>query len=174
MTGPLSRPIIVADLTRTKLDVEAGAEDRTALARHLGLVSLERLQAELLITQEDGMIGVQGTLIAELTQSCVVTLKPVTCRIESPIQRQFGPDHREGDDDEELTLQSEDPPDPISDGLIDLGHVVTEQLALEINPFPRAPDADFEAVEITGAEKDGGAGPFAALAALKDKLAKKS
>jgi uncharacterized metal-binding protein YceD (DUF177 family) len=166
----------VADLTRARIDVEAGADERMALARHLGLVSLERLRAELLISPEDGMIGVRGTLRAELTQSCVLTLEPVTCRIEAPVQRQFGPDDSEegGDDNEEFSLQSADPPDPVIDGLIDLGAVVAEQLALEINPFPRAPDADFDAVESADAGIEGSGGAFAALSAFKDKLEKKS
>jgi uncharacterized metal-binding protein YceD (DUF177 family) len=176
MTSPLSRQMFVADLTRTWIDVEADADERIALARHLGLVSLERLRAELLITPEDGMIGVQGMLRADLTQSCVVTLVPVTCRIDVPLQRRFGPDDEDeaGDDNEELTLQSADSPDPVIDGLIDLGAVVTEQLALEINPFPRASEADFGALETIGAGIDGGGGAFAVLAALKDKLEKKS
>ena len=174
MICPLSRPKAMADLAETALDVEADAEERRALARHLGLVSLERLEAELLISPEDGLIGVRGTLHAELTQSCVVTLEPVKSRIDASIQRYFGPDDREGAGDVELTLESADPPDPVIDGVIDLGHVVAEQLALEINPFPRAPDADFGGFESEVIVKEKGGRAFAALAALKDKLEKKS
>ena len=176
MTFPLSRPKAVADLARTALDVEADADEREALARHLGLVSLERLEAELLISPENGMIVVRGTLHAELTQSCVITLEPVKSRIDASIQRHFGPDVREGagDDDVELTLESADSPDPVIDGVIDVGHVVAEQLALEINPFPRAPGADFGGFESDVRVKDKGGEAFAALAALKDKLEKKS
>ena len=85
MTFPLSRPLDVADLARTALHVEADTDEREALARHLGLVSLERLEAELLISPEDGTIGVRGTLMAELTQSCVVTLESVKSRIDRKI-----------------------------------------------------------------------------------------
>ena len=176
MSSPLSRPKAVADLARTTLEVEADAGERRALARHFGLISLERLEAKLLISPEDGMIGVQGTLMADLTQSCVVTLEPVKSRIEASIQRHFGPDAREdiGDDDVELSLDSADPPDPVVDGIIDLGHVVTEQLALEINPFPRAPGADFGGIDGDPMVKEKGRGAFAVLGAHKDKLKKKS
>ena len=176
MTCPLSRPMAVADLAETALDVNADTEEREALARHLGLVSLERLEAELLISPEDGMIGVLGTLHAELIQSCVLTLEPVESRIEASIQRHFGPDDREGagDDDVELTLESADPPDSILDGVINLGAVVVEQLALEIDPFPKAPGANFDGFESAETGKEMGGGGFAALAGLKDKLAKKS
>ena len=176
MTCPLSRPMAVAGLAETALDVEADAEEREALARHLGLVSLERLEAALLISPEGGMIGVRGTLHAELTQSCVVTLEPVKSRIDASIQRLFGPNDRDGagDEDVELTLESDDSPDPIIDGVIDVGHAVAEQLALEIDPFPRAPGADFGGFKSEETGKGKGRGAFAALAALKDKLEKKS
>lgn len=175
MIPHLSRPMAVDGLAETALDVEADAEEREALARHLGLVSLERLEARLLISPADGKIGVQGTLMAELTQSCVITLEPVESRIEASIQRLFGANGREvaGDEDVELTLKSDDPPDPIIDGVIDLGVVVVEQLALEIDPFPRAPGADFGGFESEETGKEKGRA-FAALAGFKDKLAKKS
>ena len=176
MICALSRPLAVADLAETAFDVEADAEEREALARHLGLVSLERLEAGLLISPEDGMIGVRGTLLAELTQSCVVTLEPVKTRIDASIQRLYGPDYTEGalDEDVELTLELDDPPDPITDGVIDLGIAVAEQLALEIDPFPKAPGANFGGFENEETGREKGGGVFAALAGLKDKLAKKS
>jgi hypothetical protein len=47
-------------------------------------------------------------------------------------------------------------------GRIDLGGVITEFLALALDPYPRKPDVSFQpAIE----EKD--PSPFAALAALK-------
>ena len=173
MTGPLSRPLAAAGLAETASTVEADPEEREALARHLGLESLERLEARLHITPEDGMITVRGTLMAELTQSCVITLEPVKSRIEASIQRLYGPGETEGagDEDVDLTLESDDPPDPIIDGVIDLGSAVSEQLALEIDPFPRAPGAGFGGYE---SEESGEEKPFAALGALKDKLEKTS
>ncbi len=119
------------------------------------------------------MIGVRGTLVAKLTQSCVITLEPVKTRIEAPIQRLYGAEGA-GDETVDLTLDSDDPPDPIIDGEIDLGSAVAEQLALEIDPFPRAPGTGFGGYESEGTGKEQGRGPFAVLDALKDKLEKKS
>ena len=51
--------------------------------------------------------------------------------------------------------------------VVDVGAYIVEHLALEVDPFPRKPDAVFE--------QPGGTpiiSPFAALAALKDKDSK--
>ena len=51
---------------------------------------------------------------------------------------------------------------------IDLGEVLTEQLSLSLNPYPRAPGASFAAIN-PGEQEEGtpATGPFAALAGLK-------
>jgi hypothetical protein len=57
-----------------------------------------------------------------------------------------------------------DDPDEIesADGIADLGEAVAEQLALALDPYPRAPDA-----ELPPEANDEAAGAFAALAALR-------
>jgi hypothetical protein len=42
-------------------------------------------------------------------------------------------------------------------------------MALALDPFPRAPDAD-DVLKAAGVLSEGEAGPFAALRALKDRL----
>jgi uncharacterized metal-binding protein YceD (DUF177 family) len=59
-------------------------------------------------------------------------------------------------------LDAVDPPDLIEDGIIDLGGYVVEHLALELDPFPRKPGAEF-----TPPETDPEPSPFAVLARLK-------
>ena len=50
---------------------------------------------------------------------------------------------------------------------VDLGEALAEQLALALDPYPRAPTADTRIKEI-GILSEEEAGPFGALAALKD------
>ena len=58
--------------------------------------------------------------------------------------------------------------DPAVDGKIDLGEVLTEQLALSLEPYPRAPGASFAAINPGDeGEPPPATGPFAALAKLK-------
>jgi hypothetical protein len=53
-------------------------------------------------------------------------------------------------------------PEPLVGGVVDLGALATEFLMLGLNPYPRKPDAVFEAPNDDKAD----AGPFAALGKL--------
>ena len=54
-------------------------------------------------------------------------------------------------------------------GSIDLGEAAAETLALTLDPFPRSPGAA-QALKEAGVISEEEAGPFGALAALRDKL----
>ena len=60
-------------------------------------------------------------------------------------------------------LDTEDPPEPLREGAVDLGALATEFLLLGIDPYPRKPGAVFDAPPAG----DPSSHPFAALAALK-------
>ena len=49
---------------------------------------------------------------------------------------------------------------------------MAQSFALALEPFPRSPNAD-AALKAAGVKAEGEAGPFSALAALKEKLEKK-
>ena len=55
-------------------------------------------------------------------------------------------------------------PEPIENGVIDLGRLATDALFLAIDPYPRKPDAVFEAPDVAPDPEDH---PFAALKAFK-------
>ncbi|MGZ3360151.1 MAG: YceD family protein, partial [Xanthobacteraceae bacterium] len=63
----------------------------------------------------------------------------------------------------EVEVPLEDAPEPLVGGMIDLGAIATEFLILGLDPYPRKPDAVFEAPP----GGDEAAHPFAALAELK-------
>jgi hypothetical protein len=70
-----------------------------------------------------------------------------------------------GQEDGEIEVPAEDEPEVLVNETVDLGAIATEFLVLGVDPYPRKPDAIFEAP----AAGDSSARPFAALAALKDK-----
>lgn len=180
VTPEFSRPIRVEDLVAGEnvVAIDATAGERAALAARFGLIALDRLAAELHLTAtKDATITVRvaGTFVAEATQACVITLEPVKARIASEFALTYGgtaaPFPEEGAI--ELTLDNEDPPEPIVNGVIDLGEAVAEQLALELDPFPRAPGAKFDGFSSDSPESSGAhpaSSPFAVLAKLKPKL----
>ena len=119
------------------------------------------------------MIAVTGRIQAELAQPCVVSLEPVPQSIDEEFEVEFVPE-AQVEHDLELSLEDADPCDPIEDGVIDVGEVVSQQLALMLEPYPRASGVALEQVqsELSGKRKqafevDAPSGPFAALAKLK-------
>ncbi|HER25805.1 MAG TPA: DUF177 domain-containing protein, partial [Rhodospirillales bacterium] len=126
----------------------------------------------------------QGRLKAKITQSCVVTLKPVITDLDIAIERTFtdaikGPRNDSGEPDEEGFLSTggqvknlPDQPDLLVDGGIDLGEVASQQLAIEIDPFPRLDSAAMEdkVQMIETQEVENRENPFAVLQGLKKKL----
>ncbi len=153
---------------RRERHVTADEAERAALARRFALVSLDRLDATLHVTPEVLGYRVSGTLQAELAQSCVATGAPVPASLELPFALLFV---REDADsaEEEIDLSDEDCDVlPLEDDKIDIGEAVAQSLALGLDPYPRAPDAESR-LKAMGVLSEDEAGPFAALAALKGK-----
>jgi uncharacterized metal-binding protein YceD (DUF177 family) len=148
------------------IDVTASAEERDAIAKDLGLLGLQRLHASLTARAgSGGMIMVDGELDAELTQACVVSLKPVVQTIAEPIRRRFVPARRERPEPAiEIGADADDPPEPYDSTGIDLGAAVLEQFVLAVDPYPRADDAELPAPLEDDAEP--GESPFSALKSL--------
>ena len=171
-----SRAVALADLPGGGIHITAEINERAALARRLGLVALDSLDATICLdAEEDGdVVRLWGTLKAHVTQACVVTLEPVRSSIEAAFERHYtlgkGPETRVPED---ISPDGEEPPEPLVGDTVDLGAAVAEQLALEIEPFPRAPDAAFRSYESGArnawetASKAEPSGPFAALAVIK-------
>lgn len=149
-------------------EITAEPAERKALAQRFGLLSLDALGAVLELHREAGdVIHVRGRLSADVVQSCVVSLVPVPAHIESDLDLGFGgPDAEPDEGDIEPT--GVDAPEPLVDGQIDLGEAVAQQLAIALDPYPRAPGAGLGPEGFTaGQAETGGKQPFAALAALK-------
>jgi len=103
-------------------------------------------------------------------QACVASGEPVPAVIAESFTLRFVPLRAVDDPDEEMEL-AEDDLDEIfyEGGAVDLGEAAAQTLALALDPFPRAPDAD-DKLRQAGVIGEEDAGPFAALKALKDKL----
>ena len=161
-----SRPFSVERIGHGGKTVTLTAEEAEchALAERFGILAVDSLTARLTVRAVGPVFLVEGRLVARVVQSCVVTLEPVAAGIEEEFQVTFGCETPEEGHELVIDLDAEDPPDPIIDGHIDLGEVVAEHLALALDPFPRAPGAQFA---MPGDDQP--AGVFAALAALRKK-----
>jgi hypothetical protein len=166
-TPPFSRPLVVADLPADGLDltIEATAEERAALARNFGLAGLERLAARFAVRGTPKRLSVTGRVEASLTQICVVTLEPFDSDLTEDVDVAFAePGTAAAIAQEAAKPEGDaDPPDDIVDGVVDLGALATELLALGLDPYPRKPGVAFDYVD-AGTTRSS---PFAALAKLK-------
>jgi uncharacterized metal-binding protein YceD (DUF177 family) len=167
-----SRPVVVDRLGHEErsYDIEAGAEERSALASRFGILAVDAFSAHIRLKRLAGgqAVRVNGRFSADVVQSCVVTLEPVPAHVEEEFDLVYAP---EGEDDQEeivVALDEQDPPELIVDGIIDIGEAAAEHLALALEPFPRKPGAEFSAAkeEVSEPAKPN---PFAVLASLKKK-----
>ena len=175
MTTPeFSRPVRVDTLGAEprSITLEAGPAERAALARRFALVEIGRLAAEPSLVRRGAEVIATGRIGAAVVQSCVASGEPVPAEIDEPFTLVFRSDPGPGRPDEEVELSEGELDVIYYDGAaIDLGEAVAETLALALDPYPRAPGAE-EALKAAGVKSEEEAGPFGALANLRDKLKK--
>jgi len=170
---PWRVPVAVAQIPETGLhrDIEASPVERAAMAEVGGLREVLSATASLDVTpMRGGRFHVGGRVRARIGQTCVVTLDPILNDIDEEIDLIFAPPEQIPelsdlvDDAPEGDVEIPDPPEPIENGIIDLGRLATDALYLAVDPYPRRPDAVFEP-PVEAADPD--SHPFAALKALK-------
>jgi uncharacterized metal-binding protein YceD (DUF177 family) len=113
--------------------------------------------------QGQDLISVSGTVRADIEQTCVVTLDPVPNRLDFAFERLFSTSPAIAG--EEVVVDPDiELPEPLDSAIIDFGEIVAEELALEIDPYPRAPHADavLEQFATQGEES-----PLAAISKLR-------
>ena len=131
------------------------------------------------------VVHVNGRIRATVKQPCVVTLEPVESRIDETFEAWFSdPDQAialskakhdkmaKSAGGEVPMLDEKDDPEPIIDGQIDLGELVTQHLALALDPYPHAEGVKYEYGddEPEKVPEEFKNNPFAALKDWKDKL----
>jgi uncharacterized metal-binding protein YceD (DUF177 family) len=170
---PWSVPIVVDQIPDTGLrrEFEARPATRAAMADVAGLREILFARAWLDVTPKGGgRVQVAGRVQARVGQTCVVSLDPIESEIDEAIDLIFAPPGQVPemaalvDDAAESDTEIPDPPEPIVNGVIDLGRVATDALFLAVDPYPRKPDAVFEAPVVAEDPEDH---PFAALKALR-------
>jgi uncharacterized metal-binding protein YceD (DUF177 family) len=172
VTPEFSRPLPADSVGPQPLlrRIEAGPAERAALAKRFELLALDRLEASLELSREKGeVIRLQGHFIADVVQSCVVTLGPVPAHLDAGFEMNFSASAVEPAV-ADLDPLAEEEPEPIPAGVIDLGEAVAQQLAIALDPYPRAPGASLETLEEARQHLEQGTrNPFAGLASLGKK-----
>jgi hypothetical protein len=174
---PWHVPVRVDDVPESGRHIEmtADAQTRESIAAFADIDALPLLALSFDVTRrgKDGL-RVTGEVRAKVGQTCVVSLEPMETEIVETVDVVYEPPRPEAEEQRAAPANpgamgtpafedEDDPPEPLVDGIADLGALATEFLMLGIDPYPRKPDATFEQAVPDAAES----GPFAALARLK-------
>ena len=129
---------------------------------------------------------VEGTITAEVTYRCGVTLKPYDAAVHVPFTQLFGDDGGPGDASQRVAAQNPGQPreieidpfdddelEPLTDGVADIADLAYQLFAIALDPYPRHPDlappADDRVKAVLAADDEPqAASPFAVLKQLKD------
>ena len=166
---PWSDPVRLSEVGRgpQRRQLTADAAARARIAAALNLEDLPELEAEVELQSWLDGVALKASWRARAVQTCGVTLEPFETALSGRFEVQAVPadsplaQQAEGGE-VELSLDAPDPPDVLETDRVDPAAYVVEHLALEIDPFPRKPGAEFEPPE---AEPE--ASPFATLLQLK-------
>ncbi|RYG92306.1 DUF177 domain-containing protein [Loktanella sp. IMCC34160] len=141
-----THPVRLADLDGRRdrtFDLMPTPAERAAVAAALDIPKVRKLRLTgrlLPVGRKDWRL--EAELGATVVQDCVVTLEPVTTRIDEAVTRSYlseVPDLGTG----EVEMPEDDEADPLP-AVLDLAEVMIEALALALPPFPRAEGASLE------------------------------
>ncbi len=166
---PISHPYELGRLSQAGAEVvlSPNAEELQRIAEWAGVDRVDSFTAKIdlrKITHTRYAFDVD--LVADIVQSCVVTLEPVRAHLERKFSRDLLLTQAALHVAKEIDIApvDEDGREEIATLRYDLAAPVLEELALAIDPYPRAPGVAFEPPpDPDKAESH----PFAALAGLK-------
>ncbi len=167
--------IRLSDVTTDKIfSLTADADERSAIAERLSILGVKKLSFKGKIAPDGALDWVlTADLGATVSQACVVTLEPVSTRIDEAVSRRYlhaMPEHDEGSE----TEMPDDETAELAPIELNLATVMEEALALALPAWPRKDGID--AVEMTVTEPgtapltDADVKPFAALKSLKERM----
>ena len=153
-------------------ELAASSAELEALAERFELAGLDSLSARVSVRRPGNgpLVRIEGRFVAEVVQTCVVTLEAVHNRVDESFVQLFTLEAGDADREVVVSAEDEDAPEPLTGETLDLGEAVAEQLSLALDPYPRAPGASFEGATFGRADKveeDEAANPFAVLRELK-------
>ncbi len=141
-------------------------DDLARIAEWAGVEAVESFRAKIGLKKlTPTRFAFDAELGADIVQSCVVTLEPVKSRIARSFHRDLFLTQTKPAMEVDIAPVDEDGREEIASLRYDLAVPVLEELALAIDPYPRAPGVEFEPPR----DADQPEHPFAALKALKDR-----
>lgn len=171
-SAPIRRFTDLNELTQAGRDIEfvAEPEERAALTEWAGVRAVKAFSGKATLRRlSTTRFAIRASFEAEIEQTCVVTLEPMTSQLSGELSRELFYCEAADSEGGELTLAAgdDDAPDTVTSYKYDVCLPLLEEFSLSINPYPRKEGAVF--AEKTGESKERN-NPFAALKVLKDEI----
>ena len=113
--------------------LDATPAECAIVAQRLDIPQVSKLHAAIQVSFQDDLIKVSGRLIADLKRQCVVTLDIFTEHLDTDFEALFS----ETLPTPEKEMEMKEAIEPLDRGGLDFMHILTEQVGLLMNPFPR-------------------------------------
>ena len=161
VVNEFSRPLMVDRVPALGRHERIAADEKecTALAKRLGLPRIHALGGLLKAEPwRGGGLKITGTLNARVDQVSVISLETFTSDLEFAVERYFlSPRAGKPGDEEDVDI--------IENGSVDLGEILAETMALELDPYPRKAGEAFNDIEEQ--PEPAKVSPFTALSKLR-------
>ena len=167
-----SRPL---DITRVPPQgsveaISAESQECDDLARRFGLPALHALSAELRVSRWRGEgLKIKGLFTLDMDQTCVVSLEVFRSTLSDEFEGYFLPAGTSAGANRAMIEEGD--AEPFENGIIDMGEVVAEAVALALDPYPKKPGVAFSNViadeERSPVDNGTESNPFAGLERLR-------
>ena len=138
-----SRPLLVDRVPNLGCHERLSADEKecAALAKRFGLPRIHSLGGLLkVVPWRGGGLKITGTLNAKVDQVSVISLETFTSDLEFAVERYFlSPRAGQPSAEEDVDI--------IENGSVDLGEILAETMALELDPHPRQEGEFFSDIE---------------------------
>lgn len=169
---PISRFTDLNELTvsGSDLDFTAKAEELTALTEWAGVREVISFSGKVFLKRlSTTRFAIRASFDAQIEQTCVVSLEPVTSHLTGELTRELFYCEEVDSEGGELSLSSGDDeaPDTVTRYKYDVCIPLLEEFSLSIDPYPRREGVVFAEKTADNAPREN---PFAALQALKESM----
>ncbi|MEE9428078.1 MAG: DUF177 domain-containing protein [Paracoccaceae bacterium] len=172
---PSSLSFLVSDLPKRreqKVLLTPDAEERKEIAEKLGVLAIKKLRFSGFLKaagKTDWQFSAE--LGVTVVQSCVITLEPVTTRIQETTERRFVKTLPEMEANSEMEIPEDISVEALGTHIFP-AQIMLEALILNLPQFPRSPGAALVSTNFTepgkAAMTDADTRPFAGLKSLRD------
>jgi len=171
MQKNFSYPLAVDDISTAQKEYKIKADERQCqqIADILRVPAVKNFSAEIYTKRHNKstLIDVWGKVRALITRQSVISLENFDKTYQTDFSLQFDTGLTENQVREMEENGEENIPDVVVNGQIDLYHLAMEQIALELEDYPRQKGEEFDFKSEFDSETTASANPFKILEKLK-------